>query len=114
MHRKRESQSYHKIKGTNPSSLPPCSSVLLKTIKRTNLITSIAKNTLSPEPLQYNTVGNGWFLENGCYAIKCYEDEPVPNDSCSHIDHSVDLTGDGEGDDELYYSSDDEYDSDSD
>ena len=32
----------------------------------------------------------------------------------SHIDHSVDLTGDDEGDDELYYSSDEEYDSDSD
>ena len=69
---------------------------------------------MSPEPLQYNTVGNGWFLENRCYAIKCYENEPVPNDLCSHIDHSVDLTGDGGGDDELYYSPDDEYDSDSD
>ena len=33
--------------------------------------------------------------------------------SC-HIDHSLDLTGDNEGDDELYYLSDEEYDSDSD
>ena len=81
---KNESQPLHKIKGTNPSSSPPCSSVLLETIKRTILITSIWKNALSPEPLQYNTVGNGWFLENECYAIKCYEDEPVPNDLCSH------------------------------
>ena len=62
--------------------------------------------------MQYNTIGNGWFLKIGCYAIKWYEAQPVPNDLCSHIDHSVDLPGDG--DDELYYSSDDEYDNDSD
>ena len=38
--------------------------------------------------MQYNTVVNGWFLDLPC------------------------LTDDGEGDDERYYSSDDEYDSD--
>ena len=47
-------------------------------------------------------------------AIKWHESQPVPNDLCSHIDHSVDLPGDGEGDDELYYSLDDEYDNASD
>ena len=46
-------------------------------------------------------------------ALRCHQGT-VPDDLCSHIDHSVDLTGDGEGDDELYYSSDDEYDSDTD
>ena len=67
--------------------------------------------------MQYNTIANGCFLENGCNAIKWYEGQPVPNDLCSHIDHSVDLTDEGEGDDELYFSSHDEYnyyDSDSD
>ena len=110
---KNESQPLHKIKGTNPSSLPPCSSVLLQKIKRSNFVTSIWKNALSPKPMQYRPIENGWFLENESYAIKWYEGQPVPADLCSHIDHNVDLTGDGEGD-EVCYSSDDEYDSDSD
>ena len=24
------------------------------------------KNALSPEPIQYTTIRNGWFLKNGC------------------------------------------------
>ena len=63
--------------------------------------------------MQYRPIENGWFLENESYTIKWYEGQPVPTDLCSHIDHNVDLTGDGEGD-EVCYSSDDEYDSDSD
>ena len=42
-------------------------------------------------------------------ARKRYEGQPVPHDLCGHV--VVDLTDDGEGDDELYYSSDNEYDS---
>ena len=42
-------------------------------------------------------------MENGCYAIKWYEGQPVPNYLCGHIDHSVDLTDNGEGDDVIYY-----------
>ena len=74
---------------------------LFEKIKRTNIVTSIWKNALSPITMQYNTVGNESFLENGCYAIKSYEGQFVPNYFCSHIGHSVDITGDGKGDDEL-------------
>ena len=35
------------------------------------------KNAFSPEPMQYNTVGSRWFLENGCYTIKWHEGQPV-------------------------------------
>ena len=59
LHRK-ASQPLYKIKGTNPSSFPPSSSVgLLLEKKRSNLVTSIWKNALSPEPMQYSTIGNG-------------------------------------------------------
>jgi len=111
---KNESQPLEKIKGTHPSSLPPCSSVLLEKIKRTNLVTSVWKNALSPDPMLYDPIGNGWFLENGYCAIKWYEGRPVPTDLCNHIDQCTDMSGDDEEDDDLYYSSDDEYDSDSD
>ena len=58
---KSESQPLYKIKGANPSSFPPGSSVglLLEKNKRTNLVTAIWKNALSPEPMQYGTIGNG-------------------------------------------------------
>ena len=81
---KSEYQPLYKIKGTNPSSFPPSSSVGLLLEKINVLIYEIYENALSLEPMQYSTIGNGWSL------------------------------GDDEGDDELYYSSDDEYDSDSD
>ena len=97
---KNKTQPLHKIKGTNPSSLPPCSPEQREKNKCTNLVTSIRKNALLPKPMHYKRVGHGWFLENGCYAIKWYEGQPVPNmpnNLCSHIDHIVHEPGPPKG-----------------
>ena len=47
---KRREEPLEKIKGINPSSMPPCRSVLQKKIQRANYVTAMWKNATLSEP----------------------------------------------------------------
>ena len=59
-----------KIKGLNPSVMPPCHAVLECKIKRANFVAVMWKRAASPSPITYRLEGNGWILKDGKYQIK--------------------------------------------
>ena len=59
------------------SSLPPCSAVMLQTLKRTNYVCSIWLNAYAHSP-QFLPIESGWNLDNECYRIKWFEGKASP------------------------------------
>ena len=107
-----------KIKGVNPSSMPPCRAVLVNKILRTNYVTSVWKNASLPNPCVVKPEGHGWVLIDGRYHIKWFDGEQVPQSICQvlgrdnaaaqyidededeEIAHGEELYGSDESDDE--------------
>ena len=79
---KRHGDPLEKIKGINPSSMPPCHAVLINKIKRVNYVATIWKNAALPEPCVVQPEGNGWVRENGLYQIKWFDGDMVPQSIC--------------------------------
>ena len=104
---KKDNEPLTKIKGTDPSHLPPCHEVLLQKICRTNYVSYIWKHAvigISDIPSAENF---GWLLENGSYTMKWYDGRQVPENVCIAI-NAHDL--EEEEDDPEYDSSSDESD----
>jgi hypothetical protein len=57
-----------KIKGLNPSSLPPCHRVLTHKINLANFVVAMWKRASSPSPIRCSPDGNGWCLRDGRYS----------------------------------------------
>lgn len=68
------------IKGINPSSMPPCSKVLLNKLKRSNYVASLWKKAASQNPCQSTPAGNGWVLVDNTYTIDWYDGDQLPKD----------------------------------
>ena len=68
----------NKILGINPSSMPPCQSVLINKIHRTNCVACLWRRATLPTPCTMKAEARGWSLENGTYqtngmmAINCH------------------------------------------
>ena len=58
-----------RIKGANPSTMPPCRTVLLQKICRSHLVTLTWKNANHATPCTLNPEENGWILVDGSYSI---------------------------------------------
>lgn len=101
-----------KIKGINPSSMPPCQQVLLNKIKRSHYVAEVWKRASTESPASESPVGRGWEREGNMYYIKWFDGNQVPP-SLSQI-LRVDIQEEREDEDleeVLMYDSDD-YDSD--
>ena len=67
-----------KIKGSNPSCIPPCRKVLVEKVRRANLVASIWKNATRPNPSNIKPEENGWLLIEGKYYINWFNGDMVP------------------------------------
>ena len=56
-----------KIKGADSSQLPPCYSVPVQKVRRTNLIAGMWKHVILPDPSQMDHLEKGWILKDGHY-----------------------------------------------
>ena len=87
------------IKSIDPTSFPPCRSVLIEHIKRSFLISTLYKNASLPDPpCGMNPLDHGWDIDiSGKLMIRWFEGEQVSGDI-------EDLVGniDIEIDDDLY------------
>ena len=69
-----------RIKGVNPSAMPPCSKVLLQQLKRANYVASMWKQASQPNPCTDSPVGHGWTLDGSTYRIHWYDGDQLPTD----------------------------------
>ncbi len=71
-----------RLKRANPSTLPPCQTVLINKINRANYVSYIWKHAHQADPLPPNTtpVTNGWQEEKGKYIIKWFIGDQMPKD----------------------------------
>ena len=60
----------NKILGINPSIMPPCQSVLINKIHKTNCVTYLWRRATLSMPCTMKAEAHGWSLENGTYIIK--------------------------------------------
>ena len=67
------------VKGIDGSSLPPCKSVLMEQIKRTNSVCSIWRNAIEFNPKIIPPNGNGWNLIGGKYSPTWFEGDMAPS-----------------------------------
>ena len=67
-----------KIKGINPSSMPPCHSVLINKIRRTNYVTTLWKKARLPRPCELKAEDHGWKLNASVYRINWFDSEQLP------------------------------------
>ena len=69
-----------KIKGADPSSMPPCQKVLFHKILRTNYVAALWKNATQPTPTASNPLENGWQLsDDGSYEFTWYDGDQMPD-----------------------------------
>ena len=80
------SQPLNKIKGTNPSDMPPCQSPMINKAKRTNFGAYIWKNVPVSNPSDLDPKDHGWLLKDNQYSINWYDGEQLPQ-SIANIIH---------------------------
>ena len=69
----KHSDPFDKIKGINPSSVPPCHSVLLNKIRRTNYMATLWKKAGVHKPCVLKSENHGWTLNESAYRINRFE-----------------------------------------
>ena len=79
--RKRDAP-HNQIIGINPSSMPPCQSVLINKIHRTNCVACLWRRAPLRTPCTMKAEAHGWSLENGTYKIKWYDGDQLPRNFC--------------------------------
>ena len=80
----------NKIKGLNPSAMPPCQRSLLNKIKRANFVASMWKKACTSCPITYSPVENGWCLTGGKYQLNWYDGAQVPQNLSDVLeDHTL-------------------------
>jgi hypothetical protein len=88
-----------KIKGVNPSSMPPCKAVLKNQILRANYMTYSWKNATLTNPTVQRPEGHGWVLIDGSYQIKWFDCNQVPQSICQVLE--LDITSSYPEEDEV-------------
>ena len=64
---KKNNDPLEKIKGVNPSSMPPCKPVLQNKVLRANYVSYIWRRAHLPNPQDIKPERQGWYLLNGQY-----------------------------------------------
>ena len=99
---KTSSHPLNKLKGANPSDMPPCRMSLINKVRRANYIAYLGKNAISSSPSDLDITEHGWLLKNNQYAVKWYEGEQLPEsvasilckeDTCTSMDDLEDEQG---------------------
>ncbi|KAL2091652.1 hypothetical protein ACEWY4_013915 [Coilia grayii] len=75
---KAKTQPLSKIKGVNPSDMPPCHSSLVNKVRRANYIAYLWKNAPARNPSDLDPNEHGWFLKDNQYVIHWYDGEQLP------------------------------------
>ena len=98
----------NKILGINPSSMPPCQSVLINKIHRTNYVACLWRRATLPTPCTMKAEAHGWSLENGTYKIKWYDGDQLPQSVLEILnDGNTSTSEEADIDQAAYDSSDD-------
>ena len=63
----------HKIRKLDSATLPPCSRVLFKELKRSSYIARLWKNCLNAIPQDQDVLSFGWRTKDGNYNIKWFD-----------------------------------------
>jgi len=103
---KDDSDPLNKIKGLNPSAMPPCRQVLLNKVKRANFVAAMWKKARTRSPVTYSPIGNGWCLVTGKYHIQWYDGDHVPQSLSAVLDS--DALDDDDNDDNIVPSDSDD------
>lgn len=110
-------QPLDKMKGVNPSEMPPCHSSLVKKVQRANYIAYLWKNAAATNPSDLDPEEHGWLLKDNQYVINWYEGDQLPQtitniiskedtDSTDDMDEEYLPCSSDESDDESYDSDD--------
>ena len=115
---KTASQPLDKIKGTNPSDMPPCLSSIVNKVKRANFIAYMWKNASVSNPSDLDPIDHGWLLKDNQYVINWYDGEQLPqsiaNIICNEDNGELNNSMDEEDEEEVSLCSSDESDDDPD
>ena len=101
----KHSDPLDKIKGINPSSMPPCHSVLLNKIRRTNYVATLWKKARVHQPCVLKAEDHGWKLNESAYRINWFEGEQLPQNIVDILDEK---DPDSEEDSSIYSESSDD------
>ena len=113
---KTASQPLNKIKGTNPSDMPPCLSSMVNKVKRTNFIAYMWKNASVSNPSDLDPKDHGWLLKDNQYIINWYDGEQLPQSIANIIckEDNAELNDSMDEEEEVSLCSSDESDDDPD
>lgn len=99
---KKQNDPLDKIKGINPCSMPPCHSVLMNHIRRTNYVATVWKKATVPRPCEWKPEDHGWDLDDSMYKINWFDGEQLPHNI---LDILAEDTQDNDEDSGSYYES---------
>ena len=72
-----------RIKGMNPSSMPPCQYVLLMKVLRSNYVSYLWRNAHLRDPTSnIKPDGQGWIIIENTYHVKWFDCDQVPQSIC--------------------------------
>lgn len=111
---KDEQDPLNKIKGLNPSALPPCSLVLTNKVRRANFVAAMWKKAATRCPIIYSPVRNGWCLKDGKYQLIWYDGDQVPRSLSVVLDSDTLDAAEDEDNDNIVASDSEDDDSDDD
>ena len=100
---KKHDDPLEKIKGINPSSMPPCQAVLTNKIKRANYVAAMWKGATLPNPCVLQPEANGWVKADEAYQIKWFEGDQVPQSICKILDPTSFQEEEDDENDEMSY-----------
>ena len=75
---KKGTRPLEKIKGINPSSMPPCGTVLANKIQRINYVAHLWKRARLPVGCILKAEDHGWKLNGSSYSMNWYDGEQPP------------------------------------
>ena len=66
------------VRKLDSATLPPCSRVLLKKLKRSSYIARLWRNCLNTNPLNQDVSSFGWRMKDGHYNIQWFDGDAAP------------------------------------
>ena len=66
------------VRKLDAASLPPCSRVLLKKLKRSSYIARLWRNCFNADPQDQDVLSFGWRMEDGHYNIQWFDGDAAP------------------------------------
>ena len=67
-----------KVRKLDSATLPPCSRVLLKKLKRSSYIARLWRNCLNTNPQDQDILFFGWRMKDGYYDIQWFDGDAAP------------------------------------